>query len=124
MSEKEEKMLYVSTHGDENLDKASVPFVLANAALAMDMKATVVLQTNAVVFAKKGYADDVPASGGFPPLKKLLADFIELGGTLWVCGPCIKSRGIAPEDLIEAATVMAGAQLNIAAMEANAVFTY
>ncbi|BBO76840.1 hypothetical protein DSCW_42570 [Desulfosarcina widdelii] len=124
MSEKEEKILYVSTHGDENLDKATVPFVLANAALAMDTQATVVLQTNAVVFAKKGFADTVPASGGFPPMKKLLADFIEQGGTIWVCGPCIKARGISPDDLIEEATIMAGAQLNIAAIEADAVFVY
>jgi len=124
MSEKEEKILYVSTHGDENLDKATVPFVLANAALAMDTQATVVLQTNAVVFAQKGVADTVPASGGFPPMKKLLADFIEQGGTIWVCGPCIKARGISPDDLIEEATIMAGAQLNIAAIEADAVFVY
>lgn len=124
MSEKEEKILYISTHGDENLDKATVPFVLANAALAMDTQATVVLQTNAVVFAKKGFVDTVPASGGFPPMKKLLADFIEQGGTIWVCGPCIKARNISPEDLVEEATVMAGAQLNIAAIEADAVFVY
>ena len=82
MSAKEEKLLYVSTNGDEIVDKASVPFVLANAALAMDIKATVVLQTNAVVFAQKGFADNIPASGGFPPMKKLLGDFIELGGIL------------------------------------------
>jgi hypothetical protein len=65
MSEKEEKILYVSTHGDEKMDKASVPFVLANAAMAMDTKATVILQTNAVVFAKKGFADDRPGQRRF-----------------------------------------------------------
>lgn len=124
MSEKEEKILYMSTHGDENLDKASIPFVLANGALAMDIKATVILQANAVVFAKKGFADTVPASGGFPPMKKLMSDFIELGGTIQVCGPCIKDRGITPEDLIDGATVTAAAQVNIAAIEADAVFVY
>ena len=124
MSEKEEKILYMSTHGEENLDKASIPFVLANGALAMDIKATVILQANAVVFAKKGFAETVPASGGFPPMQKLLSDFIELGGTIQVCGPCIKDRGIAPEDLIDGATVTAAGQVNIAAMEADAVLVY
>ena len=87
-------------------------------------RALVVLQTDAVVFAQKGFADNIPASGGFPPMKQLLADFIEQGGTIWVCGPCIKARGISPDDLIEEATIMAGAQLNIAAIEADAVFVY
>jgi predicted peroxiredoxin len=31
----------------------------------------------------------------------------ELGGKLLVCGPCIKSRGIAPDDLIEGAEIVA-----------------
>jgi uncharacterized protein involved in oxidation of intracellular sulfur len=124
MSEKEEKILYLSTHGDENLDKASIPFVLANGALAMDVKATVILQANAVVFAKKGFAETVPAGGGFPPMHKLLSDFTELGGILQVCGPCIKERGITPDDLIGGATVTAAGQVNIAALEADAVFVY
>ena len=124
METKVEKILYISTYGDENPDKASFPFVLANAALAMDVEATVVLQANAVVFAKKGFAETVPAAGGLPPIKKLLSDFVELGGNIWVCGPCIKARNIAEADLIAAAQVTAAGQVNIAAIEANAVFVY
>ena len=123
MEGKEENILYISTHGEENLDKASIPFVLANAALAMDVKATVVMQSNAVIFAK-GIAETVPASGGFPPLQKLISDFVELGGTIWVCGPCIKDRHIDPSELIAGAEVTAAAQLNIAALAADAVFVY
>jgi uncharacterized protein involved in oxidation of intracellular sulfur len=124
MSEQEEKILYLSTHGDEDLDKASIPFVLANGALAMDVQTTLILQANAVRFAKKGFAENVPAGGGFPPIQKLLSDFIELGGTLQVCGPCIKERGITPDDLIDNVAVTAAGQVNIAALEANAVFVY
>ncbi|MGD9310719.1 MAG: DsrE family protein [Desulfosarcina sp.] len=124
MSEKEEKILYLSTHGDENIDKASIPFVLANGALSMDVNATIILQANAVVFAKKGFVETVPAGGGFPPMQKLLSDFTEFGGTLQVCGPCIKERGITPDDLIDGATVTAAGQVNIAAIEADAVFVY
>jgi uncharacterized protein involved in oxidation of intracellular sulfur len=124
MSEKEEKILYLSTHGDENIDKASIPFVLAIGALAMDVQATIILQANAVVIAKKGFVDTLPAAGGFTPMQKLLSDFTELGGTLQVCGPCIKERGITPDDLIDGATVTAAGQVNIAAIEADAVFVY
>lgn len=124
MEAQTEKILYITTYGDENPDKAAFPFVLANAALAMDVEVTMVLQSNAVRLAKKGFAETVPAVGGLPPLKKLIDDLVELGGTVWVCGPCIKVREIAESDLIDGAVVTAAAQVNIAAMEANAVFTY
>ena len=44
---------------------------------------------------------------GFPPLKKLMDDVRELGGKLLVCGPCIKSREISADDLVEGAEVVA-----------------
>ncbi len=124
MENKTEKILYITTVGNENPDKAAFPFVLANAALSMDIEATIVLQSGAVVFAKKGFADTVPAGGGLPPIKKLLADYLELGGKIMVCGPCIKHRGIAESDLIDGAEVTAAAQVNIAALEADAVLVY
>lgn len=124
MSEKEEKMLYIATHAGEDPEKASIPFVLANAALAMDIQAMVVLQGEAVYLAKKGYVDTVLPKGGFPPIKKLVEEFIELGGQLRICVPCIKSRNIEESDLIAGAEATAAGALNAAAMEADAVFTY
>ena len=47
---------------------------------------------------------------GFPPLAKLLDDVRELGGKFLVCGPCVKSRGIGPDDLIDGAEVVAAAR--------------
>ena len=43
MAEKEEKILYIATHGGEDPEKASIPYVMGCAALAMDIKASVVL---------------------------------------------------------------------------------
>ncbi len=124
MEEKAEKILYISTHGKEDLERAAMPFVLGNAALAMDVQATVILQGEAVFVAKKGFVDDMPRGGGFPPIKKLIQDFVELGGKVWVCMPCIESRNIAENDLIEGAEITAGGQVNLAAIAADAVFTY
>ena len=124
MEEKTEKILYISTHADEDPERAAMPFVLANAALAMDIQATVVLQGNAVFVAKKGYAEKMPPGGGFPPIKKLIQDFVELGGKMWVCVPCIEKRNIAETDLIEGAITTAGGKVNLEAIASDAVFTY
>jgi uncharacterized protein involved in oxidation of intracellular sulfur len=125
MTTTEEKILYIATHAGENPEKAAMPFVMANAALAMDIKATVVLQGNGVYLARKGYVDNMLPAGGFPPLTKLMTDFIDLGGRLLVCVPCIKERKIdETTDLLQGAQTTAAGALNIEAMESKAVFTY
>ena len=125
MSTTEEKVLYIGTHAGEDPEKAAMPFVMANAALAMDVKATVVLQGNGVYLARKGYVDNMLPAGGFPPLAKLMKDFFEQGGKLLVCVPCIKERKISEAtDLVEGAQTTAAGALNIEAMGSKAVFTY
>ena len=124
MAEKEEKILYVATYAAEDPEKASMPFVLACAALAMDIKVTVALQGNAVYMANRGYVDTMLAGGGFPPMKELLASFLELGGQLKVCVPCIKERNIDESELVEGAQTTAAGALNLEAIEANAVMVY
>jgi len=57
-------------------------------------------------------------------MKKLLTEFLELGGKLWVCGPCISSRNIEESELIEGAEVTAAGVVNLEAMEADAVFVF
>ena len=125
MTEQTEKILYIGTNAGEDPEKAAMPFVMANAALAMDIEATVCLQGNGVYLALKGYTEKMTAPGGFPPLKKLVSEFIELGGKLLVCVPCIKERNIdEATDLIEGAQTTAAGALNIEATESKAVFVY
>ena len=125
MSEtKEEKILYIATCAGDNPEKAAMPLVMANAALAMDIKATVVLQGNGVYLAQKGYVDTMLPAGGFPPVKELLASFMELGGELKVCVPCLKERNINESELVDGSQTTAGGALNLEAIEANAVMVY
>lgn len=124
MAEKEEKILYICTCGEKEPEKAHVPFVFANAALAMDIKATIVLQGDGVNIAKNGYVDSMPPGGGFPPLKELFESFMELGGQLRVCGPCIKYRNISESDLAAGAEVTAAGSVNLEAIESDAVFVF
>ncbi len=123
MTEKKEKVLYIATHAGEDPERASLPFVLGVAALAMDVEATVALQGTGVYLAKKGIMENVFAAG-LPPLKQLVDDFLELGGNLWVCTPCIKERQIKKENLIEGAEIMAAAKLTEALLESNVALVY
>jgi uncharacterized protein len=120
----EEKILYIATCAGDNPEKAAMPFVMANAALAMDIKATVVLQGNGVYLALKGYVEKMLPGGGFPSVKELRDSFMELGGELKVCVPCLKIRNIEESELVQGAQTTAAGALNIAAIEAKAVMVY
>ena len=123
MNASAKKLVIIGTHAEENPDKATIPFVVGNAALAMATEVVVILQTTAVYLALKGYADHVHAAG-FPPLSELLAVYFESGGKLMVCSPCIQARKIEPADLIAQATVIAGATLVAESLAADAVLSY
>ena len=84
----------------------------------------VALQGSAVYLAQKGYIEHVPATVGFAPLTKLIADYMELGGKLMVCKPCIEDRNIKESDLIDGAQITTGGILNMLALESDAQLVY
>ncbi len=101
-----EKLVFMVLHGPHEPELATIAFVMAGAALASDVEVVLGFQADGVELVRKGGADAVQAPE-FQPLKKLLDDVLTLGGKLLVCGPCIKSRGITADDLVEGAEVVA-----------------
>ena len=83
MSEEKEKIVLVATHAGEDPERATFPFLVANAAQSMDVEAVVVLQGNGVYLGKKGYAEGVTFPG-LTPLKTLVDNFVANGGKLLV----------------------------------------
>jgi uncharacterized protein involved in oxidation of intracellular sulfur len=79
-------------------------------------------QADGVNLVHQGEAETVQAPD-FPPLAKLLADFRELGGTMLVCGPCVKSRGIA-ESLVPGAEIVAAGRFVAEVTSATSTLVY
>ena len=98
------------TNAKNDTDRATVGFVVANAAAGSDQETMVFLSTEGVWLAKKGYADDIHEEG-FAPLRDLITNFVGAGGKIFVCSPCCKKRGIDESELIEGATIVGGAKL-------------
>ncbi|HOF20456.1 MAG TPA: DsrE family protein [Bacteroidales bacterium] len=122
MSE-QEKIVIISTTGPEFQEKATLPFVVATAAQTVDVKVIVILQASAVLLAKQGMAENVNAPG-LMPLKQLMDTFLELGGELQVCSPCIKERNIGEGNLVEGAVTIAAGTVVSEVLSAKAVLTY
>ena len=98
------------TCSKDNTDKATVAFVVANAAAASEQETVVFLSIEAVRLCQQGYADDVHEDS-FAPLKDLMANFVKAGGKIWVCSPCFKRRKLDEQKLVPGATIVGGAKL-------------
>jgi predicted peroxiredoxin len=98
------------TYAKDNTDKATVAFVIANAAVGSEQETVVFLSTEGVRLAVKGYADDI-REAGFAPLKELMENFAAAGGTIYVCSPCFKKRGLDENALVAGAKIVGGAKL-------------
>ena len=100
-----DKLLIVSTHSEDDPERATIPFVLGLTALSSGMESVILLQVMGVYMAKKGFAQNV-VEHSFPPVKELMDQYMEAGGKLMVCNPCLKKRGLEAADLIEGAIVV------------------
>lgn len=94
-----------NTHGKDDIERASLAFVVANTALSSNQRATVLLTIEGVWIATQGYSSGLQADG-FSPLSELVYQFIANGGELWVCGACAKPRSITEEQLIDGAQII------------------
>ncbi|MBL8891091.1 MAG: DsrE family protein [Planctomycetaceae bacterium] len=98
------------TRSTDDPDRATVGFVVANAALGSDKETMVFLSTEGVRLAEQGCAETVHESG-FAPLKELMTSFLEAGGLVYVCSPCFKKRGLSEERLVAGVKIVGGAKL-------------
>lgn len=102
------QFLAQSTHGREDPERATLPFIVANVAASADQEAIVLLTIEGVWLATQGYADDIHHAG-MPPLREVIASLLENGGQIWACGACTKPRGITDEHLIDGARIISAA---------------
>ena len=98
------------THSTDDTDRATVGFVLANAALGSGKETLVFLSINGVRLAQRGVAEGIHEEG-FPPLRELMDNFAKGGGTIYVCSPCFKKRKLDENNLVAGATIVGGAKL-------------
>lgn len=100
--------LFTITQFDAEEDRAAVPLVLANSALAAGGDVLIWLTLKGVLLAKSGEAARAP-NRSFPPAADLLESFRQAGGKIGVCPPCAKTHGVTEENMLLGAQWMGGA---------------
>ena len=96
-----DKLIFNCTHGKEDPERATLPFVAANIAATAGQDAVVLCTIDAVWLGTEGGTDGI-AQQGLPVLSDLYAEFVDNGGQVWLCGACTKPRGITEEQVARA----------------------
>lgn len=105
-----DKILFNCTHGRDDAERATLPFVAANVAAIAGQEAVVVCTIDAVWLGTQGGTGGVQAEG-LPALADLYDEFLGNGGQVWLCGACTKPRGITEEQLGKGATIVGAAKV-------------
>jgi predicted peroxiredoxin len=101
-----EKLVIMTTHGPEDPVRAVIPFVMGVAAVVMDVECIIGFQGTSVELLRDDTADHIEVTG-FPPLRTLMDDFVEQGGKLLVCAPCVEARHLVPAEHFQYELVLA-----------------
>jgi predicted peroxiredoxin len=113
----QKSLVVLITHGTDH-ELSSVAFTIANGGLTAGLKVYVFLTSAAVDLARKRAVDTTHVAP-LEPLAALVKDFLQRGGTLWACTPCVNARGYSQDHLIEG-TIITGASVMHEQLKAGA----
>lgn len=117
----DEVLLFPNSHGAEEPERATVPFIAATTAAVSGRRAIVVCTIDAVTLGLPGVADDIQEEG-MPALGDLVRSFAEAGGEIWLCSACCLKRGITGDrDLVPGASIVGAATIVEALTQGRAI---
>ncbi len=110
-NETTEKYLINCQEGGNNVERATISFILAVTA-SKTSETAIFATSDAAALCIKGGVEGLIADG-YEPLADLYNAFIGNGGKIWLCPACARARGIAEDDLAEGVQI-AGAPKTMA----------
>ena len=101
----------IVAYSKDNVDKTTIGLTLAGAALQKGEPVSVILMSEGVRLAVKGYADDMDNGDPFKPVQILIQELFSGGAEVYVCTPCVKQRKIDEREIIPMVTAIGGADV-------------
>jgi predicted peroxiredoxin len=118
-----DKVLVNLATGLEDGERVLVAFLVATAAVAQGKQVVVWATKDAVRLSLPGEMKGVVCKG-CPPLERLLDQFVEGGGGLWVCPICLDARDLQDAEKIPNVKVVGATPMWEWAGSDTTVFSY
>lgn len=99
-----DKFLVNCQEGANNLERATISFILATTA-SNTCETKMFLTSDAAPLCTKGGADGLVADG-YEPISDLISQFLGNGGKIWLCKICAKVKNITEEDLLDGVEIV------------------
>ncbi len=103
-------ILINATHGPEDAERATLPFVVGNVAASAGQRAIVLLTIEGAWLALADRREPV-AAAGLPRLCDIVDQFVAAGGEIWACGASTTPRGITAADVSPGARLVSAMQV-------------
>ncbi len=99
-------LLVTLTQHERDSNNVTIAFTMARRAAQLGHDVELILLSDAVHLASKGYADKIDIGEPFEPISKLLPEYLEAGGKLKVCSACMIHNGVEKDSLLEGSEVI------------------
>lgn len=109
MPDTDEVLLFPCTHGPDEPERATIPFIAAATAAVSGRRAIVVCTIDGVHNGTPAHRE--VQADGTPALADLVTTLMDNGGEIWLCSACTTPRDITPEDTIGGATIVGSARI-------------
>ena len=112
-------LLVTLTQHERDSNNVTIAFTMGLMAAKKGHDVELILLSDAVHLASKGYADKIDIGAPFEPISELLPAYIEAGGKLKVCSACMIHNGVTEESLVETAEIIGAEYVVDAVMAAK-----
>jgi predicted peroxiredoxin len=117
-----DQLVILMTKGiDQEL--SSVAFTIANGGITAGLKVSIFLTSAAIDLVRRN-GQRMTHVAPMEPLAKMMEDFINRGGVIWACPPCVQSRGYSQADLIEGVTIVGASAMHAKIKEGAATLSF
>ncbi len=99
-------LLVTLTQHERDANNVTIAFTMGLKAAQEGYDVELILLSDAVHLASKGYADKIDIGEPFKAVKDLLPAFLEAGGKLKVCKSCMIHNGVEEDNLVEGSEVI------------------
>lgn len=122
MQAENDKLVILVTKGIES-EMSSVAFTIANGGLTAGLKVSMFLTSTAIDLVRKG-GQRLTQVAPLGPLVTLIDEFMERGGVIWACPPCVQSRGYLQSDLLDGVTITGASAMHAEIRQGAATLSF
>lgn len=98
-------MITLTAH-ERDSNNVTIAFTVGNKAVESGKETVILLLSDAVSLASKGYADKIDIGEPFKPVQELLDAYLAAGGRLAVCSACMQHNGVDKSSVYEGVEIV------------------